>query len=74
VHYNLGDLVTVIDPKTGTSYQMKIESVAVSLGEGGEEKIQPIIGKQNVLHADDMEVIQKIDELSKAVEFLQVQE
>jgi hypothetical protein len=74
VHYDLGDLVKVIDPKTGTSYQMKIESVAVSIGKGGEEKIQPIIGKQNVLHAEDMEVIQKINELSKAVEFLQVQE
>jgi hypothetical protein len=39
VEYDLGDLVTAINPRSGASVTMKIVSVTVSLEEQGDESI-----------------------------------
>jgi len=39
VHYFLGDKITAINPYSGASYTMKVQSVTVSLGEDGAESI-----------------------------------
>lgn len=39
-NYNLGDLVTTINPFTGTSETMQVKAVAISLSEGGHEEIE----------------------------------
>ena len=38
-HYDLGDLVTAINPKTGAAYTVKVQQVRVSLNDDGSESI-----------------------------------
>jgi hypothetical protein len=40
VHYYLGDLVTAVNPFSGTSYTMKVKAVWLSFEESGAEKIE----------------------------------
>jgi hypothetical protein len=38
-HYTLGDLVTAVNPFSGASVSLKIDEVAITVSENGEEKI-----------------------------------
>ena len=40
IHYSLGDLVTAVNPFTGTSYTMKVKSVTLGMEESGAESVE----------------------------------